>query len=120
MGDFKKLKVWHEAHELTMVIYTMTSEFPGHETYGLVAQMRRAAVSIGSNIAEGYGRVGDRELSRYLRIALGSLSELEYQMLLARDLGYVSDSDYRNHEASLLRLKRRLIVFSKKVQEDIK
>src|SRR5437588_13111860 len=89
MSDFKKLNVWQKAYELTLLLYRATACFPRSELYGLTSQMRRCCVSIGSNIAEGCGRSGDTEKARFLRIARGSTSELEYQVLVALDLGYV-------------------------------
>jgi four helix bundle protein len=89
MGDYRQLSAWKRAHKLALGIYRSTECFPAREQYGLVAQMRRAAVSVISNIAEGCGRQGDKELTRFLRIARGSVRELECQMLLSRDLGYL-------------------------------
>jgi len=89
MRDFRKLKVWEKAHQLTLEVYKASKKMPGFELYGLTAQMRRAAVSISANIAEGYGRSGDPEFSRFLRIAQGSSSELSYHLLLCSDLGYL-------------------------------
>ena len=94
MQDFKKLAVWQKAHEVALSLYKATAGFPADERYGLTSQMRRAAVSAGSNIAEGCGRDGAAELSRFLQIAMGSASELEYQLLLARDLGYLNEAEY--------------------------
>jgi four helix bundle protein len=94
MKDFRQLKVWEKAHLLTMAIYRITGVFPREETYGLVSQMRRAASSIPSNIAEGCGRDGDAELSRFCSLARGSASELEYQLLLARDLKLLEPKQY--------------------------
>jgi four helix bundle protein len=89
MGDYRQLAVWQRAQNLALAIYRSTDGFPVRERYGLAAQMRRAAVSVVSNIAEGCGRQGDRELSRFLRIARGSVHELECQLTLSRDLGYL-------------------------------
>ena len=86
MKDFRKLKVWEKAHHLTLALYPVTASFPRDEVYGLASQIRRAASSIPSNIAEGCGREGDPELARFCIIARGSATELEYQLLLARDL----------------------------------
>src|SRR5438093_3248069 len=94
MKDFRKLMVWEKAHQLTLSIYQVTAAFPSEETYGLTSQMRRAASSIPSNIAEGCGRQGDAELSRFCTIARGSASELEYQILLSRDLKLTPSDDY--------------------------
>lgn len=91
MKDYKKLTVWVKAHELTLMVYSATKTFPSDERFGLVSQMRRAAVSIPSNIAEGCGRRSDREFAHFLNMASGSNSELEYQSTLAKDLGYVSN-----------------------------
>jgi four helix bundle protein len=86
MGDFKKLDVWRRTQKLAGSIYRLTRGFPSTERYGLSAQMRRAAVSVSANLAEGCGRQGDVELRRFVRISLGSLSELECEILLASDL----------------------------------
>lgn len=84
MKDFKKLIVWKKAHEMTLNIYRTTKSFPKDEVYGLTSQLRRAASSIPANIAEGCGRNSDAELARFLQIAAGSASEVEYHLLLAR------------------------------------
>lgn len=86
--SFKDLVVWQKAYRLVLEIYKITRDFPKVEIYGLSQQMRRAAVSIVSNIAEGYGRKHKAEYNRFLSIAYGSLSELETQYLLATDLEY--------------------------------
>ncbi len=90
MGDFKKLKVWEKSHQLALAVYQTTTGFPDHERFGMTNQLRRAASSIPANIAEGCGKGTDNELGRYIRISLGSATELEYHLLLARDLGYIS------------------------------
>jgi len=89
MKDFRKLLLWQKAHELTLSIDHFTAAFPRHEIYGLASQMRRAASSMPSNIAEGCGRNGDAELSRFCSMARGSASELEYQILFSRDLNLI-------------------------------
>ena len=89
MGDYRRLSVWKRAHDFTLGIYRHTWSFPDSERYGLTAQLRRAAVSIVSNIVEGASRHGDRELTRFLQIAHGSACEVECQLLLSRDLGYL-------------------------------
>ncbi|HET9743897.1 MAG TPA: four helix bundle protein [Terriglobales bacterium] len=109
MSNFHDLKVWQKAHELTLAVYRATSKFPREEIYGLVAQMRRCAVSVGSNIAEGRGRDGDVEFARFLAIALGSLTELEYQLLLSRDLGYIGDSEHEKLNVSVAEVNRMLL-----------
>jgi four helix bundle protein len=109
MADLKQLKVWQKAHQVTLDIYRTTQQFPRSETYGLCAQMRRCAVSIGSNIAEGRGRDGDGDFSRFIQIASGSAAELEYQILLAKDLGYLDDSEYAKLNSNLAEVGRMLI-----------
>jgi four helix bundle protein len=108
MQDFKKLMVWKNAHELTLGVYGLTAKFPRDETYGLTSQIRRAASSIPANIAEGCGREGNLELTRFLFIAMGSASELEYHLLLARDLKYLAVSDYESAVGEVGELKRML------------
>jgi four helix bundle protein len=94
MKDFRELKVWHKAHSLALAVYRGTKNFPQDERFGLTAQMRRAAVSIPSNIAEGCGRATDRDLARFCTIAAGSATELKYQLLLAKDLGFLKDDEH--------------------------
>ena len=90
--SFKDLIVWQKSYKLVLEIYMITSSFPKSEIYGLSQQMRRAAVSIPSNIAEGYGRKHKAEYNQFLAIAYGSLLELETQFLLAKDLKYVDNN----------------------------
>jgi four helix bundle protein len=92
--DFRNLRVWQAAHALTMSVYRITARFPRSEAYGLTAQIRRSASSIGANLAEGSGRNGDAEFARFCSIAMGSASELDYQLLLAGDLQFLKPEDY--------------------------
>ncbi len=108
MKDFKDLKVWVKAHEATLAIYQSTGGFPREEIYGLTSQMRRAAVSVAANIAEGCGRRSDAELHRFLQIARGSASELEYHLLLARDLRFITDIEFKRLEARVVEVQRML------------
>lgn len=94
MQDFRNLKVWEKAHELTLAVYKATAGFPAAELYGLTSQIRRSSASIPANIAEGCGRSSDAEFAHFLQIAMGSTSELEYQLLLSRDLGLVPPATY--------------------------
>lgn len=100
---------------MTLTAYKATAEFPKHELFGLVSQIRRCSASIPANIAEGCGRLGNSELHRFLQIACGSASELEYHFLLAKDLGYLREQDYRILHKQLLDLKRMLVVLTRKV-----
>lgn len=95
MGNYRRLAVWKQAHGLVLEIYRSTNGFPVQERYGLTAQLRRSAVSIASNIAEGSGRLSDREHARYLRIARGSTCELECQLLVCRDLRLVESEAWK-------------------------
>jgi four helix bundle protein len=116
MKDFKELKVWSKAHELTIVVYSMTRAFPRDEMYGLTSQLRRSAASIGANIAEGCGRRSDGEFARFLQIARGSASETEYHLLLAKDLKFMSEPDYEAAEKKLNELQRMLTSLVQTVQ----
>ncbi len=113
MKDFRNLTVWARAHDLTLATYELTTSFPRAELFGLTAQMRRAAVSIAGNIAEGCGRGGDLELRRFLYIALGSASELEYYLLLARDLELLSHESTRAASEHVDEVKRMLATLMK-------
>lgn len=115
MKDFRELKVWTKAHELTLLFYQMTSDFPRHELFGLTAQIRRCASSIPANIAEGCGRLGNSEFHRFLQMACGSSNELEYHLLLAKDLGYMKEINYQAAQPKLLELKRMLVSLTRKV-----
>ena len=108
MEDFKDLRVWAKAHELTLALYQKTRAFPKEEMYGLTSQLRRAAASIGANIAEGCGRRSDAEMRRFVQIARGSANEVEYHLLLAKDLDFLSDEDHKNLEAGVLEIQRML------------
>ncbi len=94
MGPHKNLRVWNESMELAKMVYQIIANFPKEELFGLVSQMRRCAVSIPSNIAEGYGRGTNAELIHFLYISLGSSNELDTQLELSRRFAYVSDDDF--------------------------
>lgn len=108
MQNFRNLDVWEKAHKLTIEVYRATASFPKSELFGLTSQMRRASASIGANIAEGCGRRGNTELGRFLQIAMGSASELEYHLLLSRDLLMLSGPEHRNLDVRVIELKRML------------
>jgi len=116
--DFRELKVWEKAHEFALRAYRLTETFPKHELFGMASQIRRCGSSIPANIAEGCGRLGNSELHRFLQIACGSASELEYHLLLARDLGYLSSSDHLSANKQLLEMKRMLVALTRKVGSD--
>jgi four helix bundle protein len=108
VGDFKKLEVWQVAHKVACEIYRETMGFPKTEAYGLTAQLRRAAASIPANIAEGCRRRGDIEFSRFVRISLGSATELEYHLLLCHDIGLLKASTFESLSAQVLRMQGML------------
>ena len=118
MKDFRELKVWQKAHELTLAVYQITASFPREELYGLSAQLRRAGSSIAANLAEGCGRNGDAELARFCSIAMGSASELEYHLLLARDLKLIKLKDYEALDQRATELKRMLTALLRKLNAD--
>lgn len=93
--SFTDLKVWQEGHQLVILIYRNTKNFPREEIYSLIDQMRRAVVSITSNIAEGFGRQSYKEKIQFYYLAQGSLTELKNQLLIARDLKYLSERDFQ-------------------------
>lgn len=119
MEDFKDLKVWAKAHQLTLAVYRRTRVFPKEEMYGLTSQLRRAAASIGANIAEGCGRRSDGEMKRFLQIARGSASELEYHFLLARDLQLLDIDEFRNLEGKVLEVQRMLASLVQRLQASV-
>ena len=109
MGNFRKLLVWEKAHDLALAIYQSTAPFPKEERYGITAQMRRAAVSVCANIAEGCGRSsGDRELARFLQIARGSVRELECLLVLCRQLEYLAPDLHKNLDSTAEEISRML------------
>ena len=108
MEDFKDLRVWAKAHELTLAVYQTTRAFPKEERYGLTSQLRRASGSIGANIAEGCGRRSDAEMRRFVQIARGSANEVEYHLLLAKDLNFLTADEHGDLEAKVLEIQRML------------
>lgn len=96
---FRKLIVWQRAHQLVLLVYKFTEKFPKNEMFGLTSQLRRAVVSVPANVAEGYGAGGKGQFGRYLDIAQGSLAEVEYYLILAQDLTYITSSQYEQAES---------------------
>ena len=118
MRDFREIKAWDKAHSLTLAVYKATASFPKDETYGLTSRIRRASASIPANIAEGCGRNGTAEFARFLHIAMGSASELEYHLLLARDLHLLSNIDHERLARDATEVKRMLTAFVQKLTAD--
>jgi four helix bundle protein len=108
MRNYRELEVWEKSHKLTVELYKLCRTFPKEELYGLTSQLRRAAVSIGSNLAEGCGRRTASELARFVRIAMGSASELDYHLLLCRDFGFITAAEYDRQSNELVRVRKML------------
>jgi four helix bundle protein len=119
MRNCREVEVWDKTHQITKRGYTLTRNFPREEVYGLASQLRRAASSVPSNIAEGCGRNGDQDFVRFLDIALGSANEVDYQLLLCKDLGYVSAAEYEqlSHDVAIIqKMLTRLILKTRPVR----
>ena len=110
MRSFHELLVWQKAHQLTLNVYVASRGFPREELYGLTSQIRRAASSVAASIAEGCGRDGNNEFRRFLEIAMGSASELEYHLLLARDLQLLDGSTHEQSKAITPARKFRMLL----------
>lgn len=106
--DFKKLTVWNRAHSFALDVYVNTKSFPSAERFGLTAQLRKSATSIPTNLAEGCGRSSTASLASFVQIATGSACEAEYQLLLARDVGYLKQDSYARLTAQVSELQRML------------
>jgi len=115
MRDFRELAVWQKPHELVLDIYRATRTFPTEERYGLTGQLHRSAASIPANIAEGCGRDGERELTRFLSIAAGSASETEYHLLLALDLEYLPGATHEDLHARINEVKKMIGAFHRRL-----
>lgn len=118
MKDFRDLHVWHKSHAVVLTVYQLTRRFPKEELYGLTSQLRRSAVSVGSNIAEGCGRGSDADFARFLQIAMGSACELEYQVFLASDLGYLEEREYAELQLAVAEVKRMLSGLMRRMSPD--
>jgi len=118
MKDFRNLQVWHKAHLLVLASYRSTVGFPKQEMYGMTSQIRRCAAPIAANIAEGCGKRGNGDFQRYLNIAAGSASELEYHFLLARDLKLFDETNYQQLNTGVVEVKRMLASLIRKVEAE--
>jgi four helix bundle protein len=118
MKDFRTLLVWQRSHELTLLVYELTKSFPKEELFGLTSQIRRSCSSIPANIAEGFGRASNGDMSRFLQIAFGSASELDYHLLLAKDLQLVKDNNYDQLNIMLIEVKKMLGSLIRKIQSE--
>ena len=116
MHNFRKLDIWVEARQLVKDIYLLTQKFPANEQFGLLSQVRRAAVSIPSNIAEGSAKSSDKEFSRFIEHAVGSSFEAETQLILAFDLGYISLDEFEKISSALQKQQIKMCNFKKTLQ----
>jgi four helix bundle protein len=117
MKNFKELRIWQRSHQLVLDIYLIKKSCPKEEVYGLTSQIRRSCSSIPTNIAEGCGRNSDAELNRFLVIAMGSASELEYQLILIKDLGYIQIESYEKLNNELVEIRKMLNTFIQKLSK---
>jgi four helix bundle protein len=118
MKDFRQLKVWEKSHQLALAVYKATKEFPKEELYGLTSQIRRSSMSVPTNIAEGCGRFTNADFARFLQMAMGSASEAEYQLILARDLGFLSNDVYEKLHNDTEKVKRMLTSLIKTIRSN--
>jgi four helix bundle protein len=113
--DFKKYDIWKLSHVFTLKIYELTKLFPKDELYGIVSQIRRASSSIPTNISEGCGRTSDAEFNRFLTIALGSASEVEYLIILSKDLNYIDENSFTELNQEINTIKRKIYTLKQKL-----
>lgn len=118
MKDFKNLQIWERSHLLTLALYEMTAQFPKEELFGLTSQARRSAASIPTNIAEGCGRSTDADFARFLQIAFGSACEVEYQLILARDLRYIGEDTFFRVSNELTVIKKMISLLLSKLRAE--
>jgi four helix bundle protein len=117
MQNFKDLILWQEAHKLTLKVYSLTKTFPKEEVFGMTSQLRRASSSIPCNIAEGCGRYTSKDFANFLQIALGSVNETDYLLILARDLNYLSEDDFLNISEKINKIRAMNINLIEKVRK---
>ena len=117
MQDFKNLLVWQKAHNCVLTVYELTKRFPDDERFGLTSQLRRSVASIPANLAEGCGRGSDQDFARFVQIAMGSAAEVEYQLLLAKDLKYTGPDESKNASGAIEEVKRMLASLLKTIRK---
>lgn len=119
MRDYRKLLIWQKAHELTLLVYQATAVFPGDERFGLVSQMRRVSASIAINIAEGSGIETPKDFAHFIQMAIGSCSELKYELLLSNDLGYISQETYDDLSFRASEALRMMVAYNEKIRQNL-
>ena len=118
MRDFTKLDIWKRSHALCLNIYLITKGYPKDELFGLVSQMRRSSSSVPTKIAEGCGRGTDPQTHRFFDYAIGSLTELEYQLILSHDLTYIDKTTYLKLRDETVEIRKMTIAYSKKIKNN--
>ena len=116
MRNFQQLEFWQRSHQLTLQVYSLTKSFPKEEIYGLTSQMRRSSSSIPTNIAEGCGRHSSTELKRFLIIAAGSTSELQYQFILSKDLGYMTETIFKELSDEISQIRKMIFSYCERLK----
>jgi four helix bundle protein len=119
LRNYRDLQVWAKAYALSLELYRISRAFPREEIYGITSQLRRAAVSIGANLAEGCGRRTNPEMARFVRIAMGSASELDHHLLLCKDLGLLQDEDYKRNVRNLIEVRKMLSALLDSIEEEL-
>mgnify|MGYP006394558967 FL=1 len=117
MRDFHKLGIWQRSHQLTLDVYKVSKSFPKDELFGLTSQIRRAASSIPTNIAEGCGRASNKDYAHFLQIAIGSASEVEYELLLAHDLEYINDEAFNKLTSETIAIRKMIIKYQSELKD---
>lgn len=120
MRNYRDLQVWSKSYALTLELYRLSRAFPKEELYGLTSQMRRASVSIGANLAEGCGRRTNAEMGRFVRIAMGSASELDHHLLLCQDLGFLENDQYRGVARKLTEVRKMLSSLLSSIESELR
>lgn len=115
MRNFQTLSIWQRSHQLTLETYKITQTFPKEELFGLTSQIRRSAASVPTNIAEGCGRNSNAQLSNFLQISLGSISELHYHFILSKDLGYLNEPTFNKLEAEAIEIRKMIFAYRSKL-----
>ena len=117
MRDFHKLGIWQRSHQLTLDVYKVSKSFPKDELFGLTSQIRRGASSIPTNIAEGCGRASNKDYAHFLQIAIGSASEVEYELLLAHDLEYINDEAFNKLTSETIAIRKMIIKYQSEIKD---
>jgi len=119
LRNYRDLKVWSKSYGLSLELYRLSRSFPKEELYGITSQLRRAAVSIGANLAEGCGRRTNAEMARFVRISMGSASELDHHLLLCKDLGFLQDEDYKRTSRGLVEIRKMLAALLDSIEAEL-